>query len=167
MSNYLQHRNSGWILVAGFALVALGLVAESRPGAPTEPSNLSIPGVSTSFGGFAPAQEEEQTFTPPVALPVTPGYGTADSNGSMIAVTGVDVTGGSLLYLIDTETRHLSVYQATGGTKSTMNLQWVGGRNIDLDMQVDGFNDKSEYSFKELSSRFESKGSAAVPERRK
>jgi hypothetical protein len=120
---------SGWILLAGFALASLGLVAESK----------------------------QQDVPPPVrtqVLPMTPGSATADSNDRMIAVTGVDVTGGSLLYIIDTENRQLAVYQAQGGTKSTMKLEWVGGRNIDLDLRVDGFNDKSQFSYKDLESKF-------------
>src|SRR5262245_7259463 len=129
--------SSAWILAAGLVLVFLGLAAESQD----------------SGGG---------TTQTPRTLPPAPAYGTADSNGSMIAVTGVDVTGGSLLYLIDTKTRHLSVYQAQGGTTSTSNVRWVGGRNIDLDLQVDGFNDKSEISYKELAKRFAEGGSAAT-----
>ena len=83
-----------------------------------------------------------------------PAFATSDSNGSMIAVTGIDITGSSLLYLIDTEGKSLSVYQATGGTGSMMNVRWVGARNIGLDFKVDGFNDKSEYSFKKLEQIF-------------
>ena len=120
----------GWILTAGLLLAFLGLAAQSQ----------------------------DQDDDPRTIAPTVQAYGTADSNGKMIAVTGVDVTGGSLLYLVDTQTRHLSVYQATGGTSSTMNLKWVGGRNIDLDLQVDGFNDKSEISYKELARRFEESG---------
>ncbi len=87
--------------------------------------------------------------------------GTADSNGSMIAVTGVDMTGQSILYLIDTETKHICVYQATGGSKSTRGIQFLGARRIDLDLQLDGFNDRSEsdgrpLGYKELLKRFES-----------
>ncbi len=124
-------RRSGWILVAGFALASLGLVAESR----------------------------EQDTLPPVPTPARPvpftsGYGTADSNQSMIAVTGMDVTGGSLLFVIDTQTRRLSVYQATGGTSSTNNIKWVGARNIDLDLQVNGWNDESEMSYRDLEAKF-------------
>ncbi len=70
-----------------------------------------------------------------------------------------------MLFLVDTESRHLSVYQATGGTSSTMNLKWIGGRNIDLDLQVDGFNDKSEISYKELAKRFSEGGSSATAEK--
>ena len=125
---------SGWILLAGFALASLGLVAESK--------QQDVP----------PPPDRTQT------IPITPASGTADSNDRMIAVTGVDVSGGSLLYIIDTEYRHLSVYQAQGGTKSTMKLEWVGGRNIDLDLQVDGFNDKSQFSYKDLESKFVAPG---------
>ena len=143
----------GWILVAGFALTSLGLAAEPRG------QDSGIP------PGFTPPVDPTPNFQSQ-SLPVTPGYGTSDSNGSMIAVTGVDVTGGSLLYLIDTEGRHISIYQATGGTKSTMNLKWVGARNIDLDLQVDGWNDESEYSYKKLSQAFdpsENGGNAGSP----
>ncbi len=120
---------SGWILLAGFALASLGLVAESN-------------------------QQDRDAQDRTQILPITPGVATADSNDQMIAVTGVDVTGGSLLYIIDTVNRQLSVYQAQGGTKSTMKLEWVGGRNIDLDLRVDGFNDKSQFSYKDLESKF-------------
>jgi len=134
---------TGWILVAGFALASLGLIAEAR----------------------AQRQDPDITTIPTTSLPLTPGYGTADSNGSMIAVTGVDVTGGSLLYLIDTEARQLTVYQATGGTRSTMNVRWVGARNLDLDLQVDGWNDESEYTYKELAAAFKDQGAAGLPDK--
>jgi len=52
------------------------------------------------------------------------------------------------------------VYQATGGTHSTMNVKWVGARNIDLDLQVDGWNDKSELSYQQLEKQF---GSEVAP----
>jgi len=140
MSSWLEPKAApAWILSAGMALVSLGLVAQSQtdPPAPTTPQ-------------FLPAQ---------------PGYGTADSNGSMIAVTGVDVTGGSILYLIDTQGRHLSVYAAQSGTASTSNVKWVGARNIDYDLQVDGFNDKSELKYKELAQRFAESGSSAASDK--
>jgi hypothetical protein len=139
---------AGWILAAGFALASLGLVARS------------------SSTVAAPQGGQTQDPNPLIGTSSFPassgGYGTADSNGSMIAVTGLDVTGGSLLFLVDTESRHLTVYQATGGTKSTMNIKWVGARNIDLDLQVDGWNDKSEHSYKSLAGKFDSQGSAVT-----
>lgn len=135
MSSWLEPRTApAWILAAGFGLVSLGLVARSQTGTTQQPPQ------TTPF--------------------LNPGYGTADSNGTMIAVTGVDVTGGSILYLIDTQSRHISVYSAQGGTASTSNIKWIGGRNIDLDLQVDGFNDKSEIKYKELKQRFADGGAA-------
>lgn len=146
MSSWLEPRTApALILAGGMALVALGLVAESQSGDnPTNPQTPLIP--------------QPQAF-------LTPGFGTSDSNGSMIAVTGVDVTGGSILYLIDTQSRHISVYSAQGGTSSTSNIKWVGGRNIDLDLQVDGFNDKSEISYKELARRFSDGGPGATSDK--
>ncbi len=139
MKSWLEPRTApAWILCAGLVLVALGLVAESQDPPTTAPR-------PTPF--------------------VTPGFGTADSNGRMIAVTGMDVTGGSILYLIDTEGRHISVYSAQAGTSSTSSIKWVGGRNIDLDLQVDGFNDKSEHSYKELARRFAENGASATSDK--
>ena len=126
-----------WILCAGLALLSLGLVTESQAN-----------------------QDDERP-----ALPYSPGYGTADSNDRMIAVTGVDVTGGSILYLVDTVSRQISVYQAQGGSGASAHIKWVGARNIDLDLQVDGFNDKSEFPYKELQKRFADKGSGATTEK--
>ena len=120
-----------WILVAGLALLCAGLAAEG-------------------VAGLAPAQD-------PAEAPQSssmPAFATSDSNGSMIAVTGLDVTGSSILYLVDTENRALSVYQATGGTPSMMSLRWVGARNIDLDLRVDGFNDQSEDDYDALRAKF-------------
>jgi hypothetical protein len=145
MSSWLEPRNApAWILCAGLALVALGLAAESQ-------------------GQQDPPTTAPQRVEP---FPVV-GYGTSDSNASMIAVTGVDVTGGSILYLIDTQSRHISVYSAQGGTSSTSNIKWIGARNIDLDLQVDGFNDKSEHSFKELARRFAENGAGATSDKQK
>jgi hypothetical protein len=148
MSSWLEPRTApAWILSAGLALVALGLAAESQTGGNNPPSNPQTVAGKTPF--------------------LSPGYGTSDSNASMIAVTGVDVTGGSILYLIDTQSRHISVYSATGGTSSTSSIKWIGARNIDLDLQVDGFNDKSEHSFKELERRFADNGADATSDKSK
>ncbi len=138
-------RSPGWILCSGLALLALGLASEGR----SQGSDTQNP---------TPTNNTR-------SIPTPMGFGTADSNGRMIAVTGVDLTGGSLLYLIDTESRHISVYQATGGTKSTMNIKWVGARNIDLDLQVDGWNDRSEYPYKQLAAQFEKEESVSLPEK--
>lgn len=128
-----------WMFAPGLALAALGLVAPPRPFA-----------ASAQGGSAQPGQGPGQTQP----MPFAQGYGTADSNGRMIAVTGVDITGASLLYLVDTHSRHLSVYQAIGGADATNNVRWIGARNIDLDLQVDGWNDKSKLSYKDLAAQF-------------
>lgn len=92
--------------------------------------------------------------------PMVPAYGTADSNGAMIAVTGIDLTGASILYLVDTQTKHLAIYQATGGAESSQGVRLVGARRIDLDLQLDGLNDKSEYSVQDLQRKFAEIGGA-------
>ncbi len=134
---------SGWLLLLGFGLTAFGLV--SGPAAPN-------------------AQDGSGDQDPPVVDPgsgfsISTGgaYGTADSNDRMIAVTGIDVTGSSILYVIDTEHRQLAVYQASGGSASTMGLRFVAGRNIDLDLQVWGYNDKSEHTYRQMVDEFEKK----------
>ena len=81
----------------------------------------------------------------------------------MIAVTGMDVTGASVLYLVDTEKEHLVCYQASGGAGSTRGVKLVGARKIGLDLRLDGFNDKTENDgkplrYKDLERMFVDKG---------
>ncbi len=78
----------------------------------------------------------------------------------MIAVTGIDMTGSSILYLVDTKGRHMAVYQASGGSDSTQGLKLVGARRIDLDLELEGYNDKSEYPVQELQKKFSEIGHA-------
>ena len=59
-----------------------------------------------------------------------------------------------MLFLIDTVNRQMAVYQAMGGSESTQGLKLVAARRIDLDLQLYGLNDKSEYSYEELQKRF-------------
>jgi hypothetical protein len=140
MSRWIDPRSlATHLFPAGLLVLGLGLVARSQS---TDPPN-PLP-------------------TLPTYVPVSGGFGTADSNGTMIAVTGVDVTGGSLLFLIDTQSRNLSVYSAQSGSASQSEVKWVGARNIDLDLQVDGFNDKSTIVYKELKRRFAEDGASAA-----
>jgi len=113
----------------------------------------------------ASALEAQDGDDPPLTriVPTISAGGNADSNGSMIAVTGMDVTGQSILYLVDTEAKQLCIYQANGGSSSTQGVKLVGARRIELDLQLDGFNDKTEsngkaLSFKDLQRAFESQG---------
>ena len=138
MRTLLPLLNPGLGLIAGAALIAIAGVAWTQSGPPTPPNPQQ------------PAQ------TPSRAISVG-SAATADSNGKMIAVTGVDVTGSSVLYLVDTERMCLGVYQATS-TGSNQGIRFVGSRRIELDMQLDGFNDRSEYTYKDLKNEFEKNG---------
>ncbi|MEZ6013680.1 MAG: hypothetical protein R3F49_01085 [Planctomycetota bacterium] len=108
-------------------------------------------------GQTAPPQSQTQPM-------LSNGGGASDSNNRMIAVTGVDLTGQSVLYLVDTEGMQLACYQATGGAGGTQGLRLVGARRIDLDLMLDGFNDKTEDSsgrplrYRELEKQFQDKG---------
>jgi hypothetical protein len=138
--------SSGWLLAAGVALAALGL-------ARTSPQNGNNQGGNQGGGN--------QGGTPPnttQAVPITASGATVDSNNRMIAVTGIDVTGTSILYLVDTVNYRLAVYQANGGSGSTQGVKLVGARRIDLDLLLDGLNDKSDYSYKKLRQMFEEQG---------
>jgi len=125
----------GGLLVAGLALAALGFARAPQGGTP--PTN----------------EQETQSFPP-----LTPASATADSNNRMVAVTGVDITGASILYLVDTVNYRLAVYQANGGSSNSQGLKLIGARRIDLDLQLDGLNDKSDYSYKDLRAMFIEQG---------
>lgn len=98
----------------------------------------------------------QQQQAPSRAL--SPSSGNADSNNRMIAVTGTDITGASILYLVDTENEQLAIYQANAGTGASQGVRFVGARRIALDLQLDGFNDRSDYTFKDLRKRFDDQG---------
>jgi hypothetical protein len=91
-------------------------------------------------------------------MPQAPAGAVADSNNRMIAVTGVDITGASVLYLIDTQSRQLAVYEARGGSAEQRRIMLVGARRIDLDLQLQGYNDRSEYEYEQLKELFEKRG---------
>ncbi len=127
----------GFVLLAGCALAALGLALE--------PARA--------------LQGNDDPQRPNARLPYVASGANADSNNRMIAVTGIDVTGQSILYLVDTELEQIAVYQAAGGGPSTQGIKFVGARNISLDLELDGFNDKTESGgrplpFKELQRQF-------------
>ena len=109
---------------------------------PATQGRILVAGLLFAAVGYAisPVQQDPETQS----YPAIPGGATSDSNGSMIAVTGMDVTGASILYLVDTESKQLAIYQANGGGKSTQGVRLVGARRIDLDLQLLGFNDKTK-----------------------
>lgn len=127
-----------WMLVAGCALAAAGYVLEPLAAAPTQDG---------TNGGINPPQIIQTQSTPGV-------IGNADSNNRMIAVTGVDITGSAVLYVIDTVNPHIAVYQANGGSAGTQSIKLVAARRIDLDLQLNGLNDRSEFTYSDLEERF-------------
>jgi len=87
-------------------------------------------------------------------------YGGDNATGSatngVIAVTGSYGVGTSVLYVLDTNTRQLAVYEARGGSAGSRKLFLVGARRIDLDLQLIGYNDDSEsqVSYEQLQRKF-------------
>lgn len=100
--------------------------------------------------------------TPPDARPPEVVYseesGSAASSNGFVAVTGSYGVGTSVLYLVDTINRQLAVYEARGGSTEQRRIVLVGARKIDLDLQLQGYNDRSEYEYKDLKNLFEKRG---------
>ncbi|MFT7169735.1 MAG: hypothetical protein ACI80K_002874 [Paracoccaceae bacterium] len=146
------------------ALGALTLLDSAQARTATAPAfaaAMASPTPSLLLGAPAPLQANgnsgQNTQVRP--LPVTSSGVTGDSNNRMIAVTGNDITGQSVLYLVDTIDKQLAVYQASGGAPGTQNVKLVGARNISLDLQLDGLNDrtmvdKKPLTYKDLERRF-------------
>lgn len=134
------------LLVVGSALLAVGLAY---------PSSAAFQGTG---GTGQTGTQNPNPFTTPVAA-----IGNADSNEQMIAVTGIDLTGSSILYLVDTQRKQLAIYQATGGTASMQGVKLVGARRIDLDLQLEGYNDQSQYPYEELEKRFSAVRAGTAP----
>jgi len=129
----------GALLFAGALLLVLGLVLQP----------------AGAVQGSGPGNPTGVTQNPGPVRQMVPAIATSDSNGSMIAVTGIDLTGSSILYLVDTNSKQLAIYQASGGSDSMQGVKLVGARKIDLDLQLEGYNDKSQYSYEELEKRFQ------------
>jgi hypothetical protein len=123
---------------------------------PTGPAPLFLGALAMIGVGMiaAPSPGFQDTTVPQGQVLQVPYGATSDSNSQMIAVTGVDRTGASVLYLVDTQAKQLAVYQASGGTSSSTGLKLIGARRLDLDLQLFGYNDKSEHSYRDLEKQF-------------
>lgn len=139
MNRTASFANPGWLFAAGAALALVGLWRAPQ-------------GNDSDTSGSQSAAQNP--------LPVAAN---ADSNNRMIAVTGTDITGASILYLVDTVNYQLAIYQAVGGGDSTQGVRFVGARRIDLDLQLQGYNDRSQYSYKKLREAFADKGLISAP----
>lgn len=95
------------------------------------------------------------------------GVSSASASNGVIAVTGSYGVGTSVLYVIDTKRQQLAVYEARGGSTNSRRIFLVGARRMDLDLQLQGYNDESEYSYAELQKRFESRRDPEAPVRPK
>ena len=89
-----------------------------------------------------------------LTYPDQEGSNTAFANG-YLAVTGSYGVGTSVLYLIDTNTKQLAVYEARGGSPSMRRIMLVAARRIDLDLQLESYNDGSEYDYPTLKRMFD------------
>jgi len=74
--------------------------------------------------------------------------------GTFLMETAKATTGGALLFVLNTRSRVLNVYEADGGTRATRGVTFVGSRKIERDLYVTGYNDRSEYSYQDLLERF-------------
>ncbi len=121
-----------WMLIAGGLLSAAGYALEPQ---------------GQDGGNNAPSIQ----MSPPMIA-------NSDSNGRMIAVSAIDVTGNNILYLIDTINPHIAIYQANGGTKGTQGIKLVAARDCSLDLQLESLNDKSEFQYEDLYRSFVESG---------
>lgn len=113
--------------------------------------------------GRGPVNPPPTTTPPPeptTAAPVVYGEdaGQSASANGFLAVTGSYGVGTSVVYLIDTVNRQLAVYEARGGSAEQRRVVLVGARRIDLDLQLEGYNDRSEYEYRQLKEVFEKRG---------
>ena len=72
--------------------------------------------------------------------------GGVDNNGEMIAVTGQDGNGTSVLYVIDTKSKSLAVYRSVNGT----GVEFVAARRIAHDLKLVAYRDRTPEEFHPL-----------------
>ena len=66
-----------------------------------------------------------------------------DSARNIIAVTGQFATGGECLYVLDADSRHLSVYRMVDNGRA---LEFVAARDITYDLKLESYGDESNPS---------------------
>lgn len=79
----------------------------------------------------------------------------SDAPGEYLVRTESSSTGTALVFVLNTRTQVLNVYEAEGGSRATRGLSFVASRKIARDVYVTGYNDRSEYSYQDLLKRFE------------
>lgn len=108
----------------------------------------------------APPLPKPSTGTEAATAPLVYGGDSGQSAGGngFLAVTGSYGVGTSVLYLVDTNRQQIAVYEARGGSNEQCRLMFVGARRIDLDLQLEGYHDRSEYEYRDLKRLFEKRG---------
>ncbi len=122
------------------------------PGAGPELAAQGRGGVNPPTGGSGNSGSGGSASEPVV---YSEESGQAASGDGIVAVTGSYGVGTSVLYLIDTKKQQLAVYEARGGSTEQRRIMLVGARKIDLDLQLEGYNDRSEYGYQDLKRLFE------------
>ena len=155
------------LMMSGSFLVGQWLqLGQSQP---HSASNLFDGAAPTFAGNVLQAQGRGPSNPPPVqpqptrpvaAAPVVypEDSGQASSANGFLAVTGSYGVGTSVLYVIDTVNRQLAVYEARGGGPDMRRIVLVGARKMDLDLMLEGYNDRSEYDYRKLRTVFEKRG---------
>jgi len=135
-----------WSCRASFAAGADAAWMNAQGRGPTNPPPVREP----VAGGNEPADPGQ----PNVVYSEESGGASSSANG-FVAVTGSYGVGTSVLYLIDTVNRQLAVYEARGGSTEQRRVVLVGARRIDLDLQLESYNDRSEYEYDRLKDVFQ------------
>ena len=78
----------------------------------------------------------------------------ADAPGYIVR-TAASSTGTALLFVLNTESKVMNVYEAEGGSRATRGLAFIASRKIERDSFVTGYNDRSEYSYQDLVKRIQ------------
>ncbi|MCC6670812.1 MAG: hypothetical protein IT458_07120 [Planctomycetes bacterium] len=155
------------VLVLGLLTLLAGAFLLGRSSA--TPDTLAAQGRGPgggSGGGSGGANPPRPAPAPKETLVYPSDSASSASSNGVIAVTGSYGVGTSVLYVIDTVSRQMAVYEARGGSPNSRRLILVGARRIDLDLQLVGYNDDSEYPYDELRKRFEGPAAGAAPAER-
>jgi hypothetical protein len=163
-------KNSFQTLLLGAGFGAAFLIGQCFPGTadanqtlinPSWASNPAAGSLTLDAQGRGPVNPPPRPITPAEPAPggvapivYTESSSTASSNNGFLAVTGSYGVGTQVLYVIDTENRQLAVYEARGGSTEQRRIVMVGARRIDLDLQLPGYNDRSEYEYGDLEKLF-------------
>ncbi|MCR9248296.1 MAG: hypothetical protein NXI31_24980 [bacterium] len=157
-TNPRQHVFALFALGAGFgAMFLLGQALPDLAGLfASEPAPLHAQGRGP-VNPPPPKREITQASGQPEIVYTETSGGSATANG-FVAVTGSYGVGTSVLYVLDTNSRQLAVYEARGGSSEQRRIVLVGARKIDLDLQIEGYNDDSEFDYVRLQKMFDKRG---------